>query len=119
MIIGFGGATIWSADINKSLRAFYTDVMGMKVRIDTPEFVVFGEENVAAFALGTHSDVHGRNQDPARTMVGFVVDSAQGEYDRLKAAGVEFVDPPQDFGQLIITTLKDPEGNYVQLFEMK
>ena len=119
MIVGFGGATIWSEDINKSLRAFYSDVIGIKIRMDAPEFIVFGDANVAAFALGTHSDVKGLNRDPSRTMVGFVTDDVEAEYQRLKSAGVEFVDPPTDFPQLIIATLKDPEGNYVQLFQMK
>ena len=36
---------------------------------------------------------------------------------RSKAAGVEFVENPTDYGQLRIATLKDPEGNLVQLLQ--
>ena len=32
-------------------------------------------------------------------------------------AGVEFVEDPTDYGNLRIATLKDPEGNLVQLLE--
>jgi glyoxalase/bleomycin resistance protein/dioxygenase superfamily protein len=35
----------------------------------------------------------------------------------LKAAGVEFIEDPTDYGNMRIVTLKDPEGNLVQLLE--
>ena len=45
------------------------------------------------------------------------VDDVRTEWKRLKAAGVEFVEDPTDYGNLRIATLKDPEGNLVQLLE--
>jgi hypothetical protein len=39
------------------------------------------------------------------------------DWKRLKDAGVEFVEDPTDYGNLMIATLKDPEGNLVQLFQ--
>jgi predicted enzyme related to lactoylglutathione lyase len=80
--------------------------------------VVFGDEqNDATFALGTHSEVKGKNADPARHMVGFRTDDIQAEVTRLKAKGVEFVADPEQFDQVTVATLKDPEGNYVQLLQ--
>ena len=38
---------------------------------------------------------------------------------RLKAAGVEFIEEPKDYGTLWLATLKDPEGNLVQLVQLK
>jgi len=35
----------------------------------------------------------------------------------LKDAGFEFVEDPKDDGNLWIATLKDPEGNLVQLLQ--
>jgi hypothetical protein len=32
-------------------------------------------------------------------------------------AGVEFVEDPRDYGTLRIATLKDPEGNLLQLLQ--
>src|SRR5262249_15384960 len=68
-------------------------------------------------ALGTHSEVHGRNTDPARHMVALATDNVRADWKRLKEAGVEFVEDPTDYGNLRIATLKDPEGNLVQLLE--
>jgi len=67
--------------------------------------------------LGTHSEVKGRNTDPARHMVGLATDDVQGEVQRLKSKGVEFLGDPEKFDQVTVATLKDPEGNYVQLIE--
>jgi predicted enzyme related to lactoylglutathione lyase len=118
MIKGLAGATIWSEDLNKLL-PFYRDVLGLPVRNQTPEFVVVGEAGAPALGLGTHSEVRGRNADPARHMVGLVTSDVAADWKRLKAAGVEFVEDPKDYGNLWIATLKDPEGNLVQLLQFK
>jgi predicted enzyme related to lactoylglutathione lyase len=50
-------------------------------------------------------------------MVGLATDDVDADWKRLKAAGVEFVESPTDYGQLRIATLKDPEGNLIQLLQ--
>jgi predicted enzyme related to lactoylglutathione lyase len=50
-------------------------------------------------------------------MIGLRADDVRAECERLKAAGVEFVDEPTDFGGVIVATFKDPEGNLVQLLQ--
>ena len=50
-------------------------------------------------------------------MVGLGTDDVDADWTRLKAAGVEFVESPTDYGQLRIATLKDPEGNLIQLLQ--
>jgi predicted enzyme related to lactoylglutathione lyase len=116
MITGLRGASIWSEDV-KNLLPFYRDVLGLKVGFESPGFVVLGDPGAPALALGTHSEVRGRNGDPARHMVGLATDDVRTDWKRLKAAGVEFVEEPTDYGTLRIATLKDPEGNLVQLLE--
>ena len=116
MIKGLRGATIWSEDLN-NLLPFYRDLLGLPVAIQIPGFVVLGELGAPALALGTHSEVRGRNADPARHMVGLGTDDVDADWKRLKAAGVEFVESPTDYGQLRIATLKDPEGNLIQLLQ--
>jgi predicted enzyme related to lactoylglutathione lyase len=116
MIQGLRGASIWSEDV-KNLLPFYRDVLGLKVGFESPGFVVLGELGAPALALGTHSEVHGRNADSARHMVGLATDDVRTDWKRLKAAGVEFVEDPTDYGNLRIATLKDPEGNLIQLLE--
>jgi catechol 2,3-dioxygenase-like lactoylglutathione lyase family enzyme len=118
MIKGLRGASIWSEDLTKNLLPFYRDTLGLKVGMDTPGFVILGEPNGVSLALGTHSDVHGKNAEPARHMVAFDVDDVRAESARLKAAGVEFVEEPNDLGNgLTMATLRDPEGNLVQLMQ--
>ena len=118
MIKGLRGASVWSSDLN-NLLPFYRDVLGLKVGIDTPGFVVLGDPAGASLALGTHSEVKGRNSDPARHMVALATDDIHADTKRLKAANVEFVEDPKDFGNVWVATVKDPEGNYVQLVQFK
>jgi predicted enzyme related to lactoylglutathione lyase len=116
MIKGLEGATIWSEDLG-NLLPFYRDVLGLPVRVQTPGFVVLGRPDTPGLALGTHSEVRGRNADPARHMVGLASDDVTTDWKRLKDAGVEFIENPTDYGNFRIATLKDPEGNLVQLVE--
>src|SRR5262247_299131 len=99
MIRGLRGATIWSEDLN-NLLPFYRDLLGFEVSVQTDGFVVLGDLNAPTLALGTHSEVHGRNADPARHMVGLSTDDVDADTKRLKAAGVEFVEEPTDYGHL-------------------
>ena len=116
MIKGLRGATIWSENLN-NLLPFYRDVLGVKVGLETEGFVILGDPKSPTLALGTHSEVRGRNLDPARHMVGLSTDDVEADWQRLKAAGVEFVEDPKDYGTLRIATLKDPEGNLLQLLQ--
>jgi predicted enzyme related to lactoylglutathione lyase len=50
-------------------------------------------------------------------MVALGTDDVDAEWKRLTAEGVEFVETPTDYGPLRIATLKDPEGNLVQLLQ--
>jgi predicted enzyme related to lactoylglutathione lyase len=111
MITGLRGAAIWSEDLN-NLLPFYRDVLGLAVSTATPGFVVLG-----GLWLGTHSEVRGRNADPARHMVGLTSNDITADWKRLKAAGVVFVEDPTDYGSVWIATLQDPEGNLVQLLQ--
>ena len=61
--------------------------------------------------------MHGRNSDPARHMVALTSDDVRADWKRLKEAGVEFIEDPTDDGAVRIATLKDPDGNLVQLLQ--
>ena len=118
MITSFAGTSVWSEHLN-NLLPFYRDVLGLAVSSESPAFVVVGQAGPEApgLGLGTHSDVHGRNADPARHMIGLSSDDLKGDWRRLKEAGVEFIEDPTGYGDLWIATLKDPEGNLVQLWQ--
>ena len=117
MITGFGGATVWSEDLN-NLLPFYRDTLGLKPSMEMPDFVLFGEMTGPTLSLGTHSEVKGPNQDPARHMVAVITSDINADVARLKAAGVEFLGEPEHFDPVIVATCKDPEGNYVQLIQI-
>ena len=118
MIKGIRLASVWSEDLS-NLLPFYRDVLGLSVGMEVPGFVILGDPNAPALALGTHSEVHGHASDPHRHMVGFETDDVAGEFARLKERGVEFIEEPAaaDEGGVSTATLKDPEGNLVQLFQ--
>jgi len=116
MINGLRAVSVWSADLN-NLLPFYREVLGLKVAIQSPRFVVLGEPGAPTIGLGTHSEVRGRNADPARHLVGLATDDLVADWKRLKAVGVEFVEDPTDYDTVSIATLKDPEGNLVQLLQ--
>jgi predicted enzyme related to lactoylglutathione lyase len=121
MIKQFAGVSTWSEDLN-NLLPFYRDVLGLKVAQESAGFVLLGEDrpDAPSFGLGTHSEVHGRNTDPARHMVGFESDDLIADWRRLKEAGVEFIEDPTDYGGgMTMATLKDPEGNLVQIWQYK
>lgn len=115
MIIGLRVASIWSEDVN-NLLPFYRDVVGLAVGLTTPGFVIFGDPNQTALALGTHSEVHGLARDANRHMIMLETDDCIGEARRLRELGVPFVQEPEELeGGLTIATFRDPEGNLVQL----
>ena len=92
MIKKLSGATIWSQDLGDGAGGLY-------------------------LGLGTHSEVKGRAADPYRHMVGFDSDDLDADYRRLSSEGVEFIEQPTEYDGLRIATLKDPEGNLIQLFQ--
>ncbi len=119
MIKGLGGATIWSEDIN-TLLPFYRDVVGLQVGVESPDFVIFGDQTQPALAIGTHSEVHGRTVEPARHMVGLLTDDIQADVARMKKAGVRFIEDPTDQGDgFWLATFEDPDGNFLQLFQLE
>jgi predicted enzyme related to lactoylglutathione lyase len=118
MIKGLRVSSIWSEDLG-NLLPFYRDTLGLKVGMEAPGFVILGEPNAPALALGTHSEIHGSAKEPARHIVGFETDDIQADSARLKAAGVEFIEQPTKMGAGWIATFKDPEGNYIQLLQFE
>jgi hypothetical protein len=81
MITGLRGASIWSEDLN-NLLPFYRDVLGLEVTSKAPGFVV-----LRGVWLGTHSEVHGRNADPARHMIGFTSNDLTGGLETSQGCG--------------------------------
>jgi predicted enzyme related to lactoylglutathione lyase len=119
MLTGLNGATIWSED-NQTLVAFYRDILGLNLlMLEADGFAVFGDDmNRGWLGIGTHSEVRGSTSDPHRHMIALGTSEIQADYSRLRDLGVEFIEQPTDYGDgFWVATLKDPEGNLVQLFQ--
>lgn len=50
-------------------------------------------------------------------MVGLTTNDVDADFKALKAKGVEFLEEPTTFDVVRIATLRDPEGNLVQLLQ--
>ena len=52
-------------------------------------------------------------------MVGLYSTDVEADFQRLRSQGVEFIEEPTEYeGGFWIATLKDPEGNLIQLFQV-
>jgi predicted enzyme related to lactoylglutathione lyase len=116
MITGLGGCTIWSSDL-QNLLPFYRDIVGLPVTLESPRFVLLGPTDQPSLGLGSHSEVNGKATDPYRHMVGFNTDDIRADFERMKGAGAEFIEEPNQQDGLMLATFRDPEGNICQLFQ--
>ena len=113
-------------DLDRSL-AFYTDVLGFVPKHDVPmgryrwlTVVAPGDEGGVELVL--EPDQHPAAGPFKRALVedgipytSFGVGDVRAEYDRLRAAGVRFTQPPVDLGPVTTAVLDDTCGNLIQL----
>jgi catechol 2,3-dioxygenase-like lactoylglutathione lyase family enzyme len=96
-----------------ALRDWYTDTLGLTVSSETPRFVQLADDAgrpCVAFHVGRpigHAD---------HVQLHFEVADVDAEYERLRAAGVSFDEPPADkpWGWRV-AALRDPAGHTVEL----
>lgn len=119
MIDAVVGITLWTDNLERMV-GFYRDALRL------PLHSVHDDEGFAAFQLGAvrfnvglHREVSGRSRDPLRIMPHLGVDDIHAEHRRLAALGVEFIRPPeQEHWGGWIATLRDPDGNVLQLLQL-
>ena len=71
-----------------------------------------------SLVVGPHSEVTGKNPQPARVMLNFSTPDVKAEFERLKGLGAEVVaEPyaPSGGDGMLMCTFADPDGNYFQL----
>jgi hypothetical protein len=76
----------------------------------------FGDTSVL---IDGRNDVADRNPDPGRVILNFHVDDARATADHLNALGVTWLVELEERGGGLFGTLVDPDGNYVQIIELK
>ncbi|HYZ99151.1 MAG TPA: VOC family protein [Acidimicrobiales bacterium] len=103
--------TVWTKDPHL-LRDWYTEHLGMKVIEDTPRFVLVRGEGGAA--IGFH--VGDPLVTPDRVQFHLEVHDVDHEYQRLRAQGVDFEEPPTNRPWGVRSTAaRDPAGHSVEL----
>ncbi len=108
------------SDDSRRLGDFYAKVLGAPVSEWSDEAGGwFGfRAGDGSLAIGPHSEVKGKNEQPGRIMMNFSTSDVQGEFERLKGLGVEVVAEPYSPGGgegMQMCTFADPDGNYFQL----
>ena len=117
MITGVVGVTLWTDNLDRMFH-FYNDVLRLPLHSRHDDFIAF-ELSEVRFNIGLHGSVRGESQDPYRVMPHLGVDDIYLECQRLREEGVEFIRPPeQEHWGGWIATLKDPDGNILQLLQL-
>ena len=122
--------SVYVDDQEKALR-FYTEVLGFVKKAD------FSNGGYRWLTVASAEDPEGTelqlalNNNPAdkayqqakfqqnQTAVMFFTDDVQADYDRMKALGAEFTEPPKDLGYAKIAILRDGCGNLVQVSQLR
>jgi predicted enzyme related to lactoylglutathione lyase len=117
MITGVVGITLWTDDLERMFR-FYNDLLQLPLHSRHPDFIAF-ELGDIRFNIGLHGEVKGGSQDPYRVMPHLGVRDIHGICQLLADQGVEFIRPPEmEHWGGWIATLKDPDGNILQLLQL-
>ena len=99
------------------LHRFYRDVLALPEDVDYPLAVRAGG---GVIMFGSHSEVRGGAREPQRYLINLQVEDIALEQGRIEAQGVSFVRRKgREHWGGIISTLLDPDGNYVQLIEFR
>lgn len=119
MTLNLNNVMLGSED-SKRLASFYEKILG------NPEPEWSDDDNgwygfkagSGSLAIGPHSDVKGRNPEPARIMFNLTTSDVKAEFDRIKELGAEVIaEPYEPLGGsgMLMCTFADPDGNYFQL----
>jgi catechol 2,3-dioxygenase-like lactoylglutathione lyase family enzyme len=117
---------VFVEDQRKAL-AFYTEVLGFEKKIDVPLgddawLTVVSPEEPDGVQLLLEPSGHPAVRPFKAALVAdgipyasFAVDDVGAEYERLRALGVRFTQPPTEMGPVTTAVLDDTCGNLIQL----
>ena len=140
MIVGIHHVAIGVPDFQKGLE-FYRDVLGFEVVSqgqisgNEPANRTIGLDDISAevamlkapnayielwqYSNPAPEDHRQRPSDYSYPHFALQVTDIQQEYDRMRAAGMEFVGEPVDFGTASAIYGKDPFGNVIEIYEIR
>ena len=137
-MIKIANSQMWVHDQDEAL-AFYTEKLGWEVRADVtmPEMGDFrwltvgppGQEDFSIVLMAIPGppmmDDETREQVKALVAKGFAgtvfltTDDVRGDYETLRARGVEFTEEPEDRPYGIDAGFRDPSGNSIRLTQVR
>lgn len=102
-----------------ALARFYGEVLGLArvARFADPVFEAAG----GFIRILDHSEISGPAREPARAQLNLFVDDVAGEFARVLAVDASVPvhrAPEREAWGGLVATLRDPDGNFVQLLEM-
>ncbi|CAM2823012.1 VOC family protein [Saccharomonospora xinjiangensis] len=132
-----GSMQVWVHDQDEALD-FYTRKLGMEVRADVtmPELDGFrwltvgpeGQPDVSIVLMAipgppvldeaTSTQVADLMSKGVGATIFLVTDDCRGTYEKLRARGVEFVEPPEERPYGIDSGFRDPSGNHIRLTQV-
>ena len=100
-------------DLDRAL-PFYRDALGFTLQHEEEDWAVF-EENVGLMVSPEPlpQDIVNLNA----VMLTLQVEDVRSAFNELTAKGVAFLIPPTDVGDAVSATLRDSEGNLIQLIQ--
>ncbi len=105
---------IATKDNDQAMSKFYKEVLGATTN-EVGGHILGGFE----IYFDRHNQAAAQTLEPFRIMPTLNVDDIQETYAELKEKGVEFIkEPAQEEWGGWFATFKDPDGNYLQIFEM-
>ena len=100
------------------LKTFYGQTIGLEKNPDMGEDAF--RAGGAVIAIDGHSEIKGAAKEPQRLLIDFFVDDLKAEQARLEGKGVKFLRTAgKEWWGGIVSTFRDPDGNYCQLIEYK
>lgn len=109
--------------------AFYTEVLGFETKHDMPAgeyrwITVVSPEGPEGVEISLEPNAHPASKAFQTALLAdgipltaFEVDDVQAEYERLKARGVVFTQPPTPAGPVTIAVFADTCGNLIQIYQ--
>jgi len=101
----------------KAMKDFYVKLLGEPKMNDDANQGYGWDYNGTWFTLMNHSEVSGESTQPARVLINFESEDVKGDFEKAKAAGAKVIKEPYTMEGMdgFMSTLADPDGNYIQI----
>ena len=104
---------IATKDNDEEMGKFYTEMLGFTKN----DLGGYAKDNLSVY-FEKHSEAALKAKEPFRHMITMEVDDIQAVFEELKSKGIEFVREPEADRHGTFATFVDPDGNYLQVFQM-